>query len=90
MRRGSGYDPVILISGSGHVYGAAAARFQPLSEEHPLEPLNPYGVSKLAQEMFGTQFHRSHGLSVVVTRPSSLRSSPHRSTVSAKPVARAL
>jgi GDP-4-dehydro-6-deoxy-D-mannose reductase len=68
MRRGSGYDPVILISGSGHVYGTAAARFQPLSEEHPLEPLNPYAVSKAAQEMFGTQYHRSEGLSVVVTR----------------------
>ncbi len=68
MRRGSGRRPVILISGSGHAYGAAAARFQPLSEEHPLEPLNPYGVSKVAQEMFGTQFHRSPGLSVIVTR----------------------
>jgi GDP-4-dehydro-6-deoxy-D-mannose reductase len=68
LRRGSGHDPVILISGSAHVYGAAAARFQPLGEEHPLEPLNPYGVSKVAQEMFGTQFHRSHGLAVLVTR----------------------
>lgn len=79
-RRGSGHDPVILISGSGHVYGAAAARFQPLSEEHPLEPLNPYGVSKVAQEMFGTQFHRSHGLSVVVTRSFNHTGPGQRST----------
>ncbi len=68
MRRESGYDPMIVITGSGHVYGASAARFQPLEEEHPLEPLNPYAVSKLAQEMLGTQYHRSAGLSVVVTR----------------------
>ncbi|UCC72430.1 MAG: GDP-mannose 4,6-dehydratase [Gemmatimonadota bacterium] len=68
MRRESGYDPAIVISGSAHVYGAAAARFQPLIEEHPLEPLNPYAVSKAAQEMLGTQFARSAGLSVVVTR----------------------
>lgn len=68
MRRESGYEPLILITGSAHVYGAAAARFQPLDEGHPLEPLNPYGVSKVAQEMFGRQFQRSHGLSVVVTR----------------------
>jgi GDP-4-dehydro-6-deoxy-D-mannose reductase len=80
MRRGSGYDPVVLISGSGHVYGAAATRFQPLSEEHPLEPLNPYGVSKVAQEMFGRQFHRSHGLSVVVTRSFNHTGPGQRST----------
>jgi GDP-4-dehydro-6-deoxy-D-mannose reductase len=68
VRRESGYDPLILITGSAHVYGASAARFQPLSEEHPLEPLNPYAVSKAAQEMLGLQFCRSAGLSVIVTR----------------------
>ncbi|UCC82274.1 MAG: GDP-mannose 4,6-dehydratase [Gemmatimonadota bacterium] len=80
MSRGSGHYPVLLISGSGHVYGAAAARFQPLSEEHPLEPLNPYGVSKVAQEMFARQFHRSHGLSVVVTRSFNHTGPGQRST----------
>lgn len=80
LSRGSSHQPMVLISGSGHVYGAAAARFQPLSEEHPLEPLNPYGVSKVAQEMFGTQFHRSHGLSIVVTRSFNHTGPGQRST----------
>lgn len=68
QRAETGYDPRVLISGSGQVYGAAAARYRPLSEEHPLEPLSPYAVSKAAQEMLGLQFHRAHGLSVVVSR----------------------
>ncbi len=67
-RTDSTYDPPILISGSGHVYGAAAARFRPLTEEHPLEPLSSYAVSKTAQELLGLQFHRANKLSVVVTR----------------------
>ena len=64
----TGYDPRVLISGSGQVYGAAAARYRPLTEEHPLEPLSPYAVSKAGQEMLGLQFQRAHGLSVIVTR----------------------
>ncbi len=68
LRREEGRDPVILISGSAHVYGAAAARHRPLTEGCPLEPLNPYAVSKAAQELLGLQYHRSRGLSVIVTR----------------------
>jgi GDP-4-dehydro-6-deoxy-D-mannose reductase len=68
MRRDAGYDPTVLISGSGEVYGAAAARFKPLTEESPLEPVSPYAVSKAAQEMLGTQYHRALGLQVIVTR----------------------
>jgi GDP-4-dehydro-6-deoxy-D-mannose reductase len=68
IRREAGRAPVILISGSAHVYGAAAARHRPLTELCPLEPLNPYAVSKAAQELLGLQYHRSRGLPVIVTR----------------------
>lgn len=67
-RRDTGNDPVILISGSANAYGAAAARFRPLTEDCPLEPLSPYAVSKAAQELVGLQFCRSGELSVIVTR----------------------
>ncbi len=67
-RRTEKTDPTILISGSAHVYGAAATRYRPLTEESPLEPLSPYAVSKAAQEMLGLQYHRGYGLSVIVTR----------------------
>jgi GDP-4-dehydro-6-deoxy-D-mannose reductase len=67
-RRTQKADPVILISGSAHVYGSAATRYHPLTEESPLEPLSPYAVSKAAQEMLGLQYQRGYGLSVIVTR----------------------
>jgi GDP-4-dehydro-6-deoxy-D-mannose reductase len=42
----------VLIPGSSLVYAAAA---EPLTEEQPLLPANPYGVSKLAQELVGVE-----------------------------------
>ncbi len=68
LRRKSGYDPRVLITGSSQVYGRAALRCQPLTEDSPLEPLSPYAVSKAAQEMLAIQFSRAHELDVVVTR----------------------
>ncbi|UCF21396.1 MAG: GDP-mannose 4,6-dehydratase [Gemmatimonadota bacterium] len=68
LRHRRGYDPRVLITGSSQVYGRAASRCRPLTEDSPLEPLSPYAVSKAAQEMLGMQFSRAHGLEVVVTR----------------------
>jgi len=41
-------DCPVLVTGSALVYGPA---LHPLSEEDPIAPSDPYGVSKLAQEM---------------------------------------
>jgi len=41
----------------------------PIAEDTPLRPLNPYAVSKIAQEMLGLQYHLAHGLPVVMVRP---------------------
>ena len=60
--------PRVIISGSSQVYGSAASRYNPLNEECPVEPLSPYAVSKATQELLGLQFHRTSGLSVIVTR----------------------
>lgn len=43
-------DARLLIPGSALVYAAAD---EPLTEDHPLAPSSPYGLSKLAQEMAG-------------------------------------
>lgn len=67
-RGGDGDGPKVIISGSSQVYGSAASRYNPLNEECPIEPLSPYAVSKAAQELLGLQFHRTNGLSVIVTR----------------------
>lgn len=54
---------------SANEYGAVAAADKPITESTPLRPLNPYAVSKVAQEMLATMYHLAYGLDVVVLRP---------------------
>lgn len=59
----------LLIVSSSEVYGPTPPVAQPLDEERPLRPINPYAVSKAAQEMLALQYAHSYGLDVVVARP---------------------
>ena len=62
--------PRILIASSNEVYGPPAdADDLPFRETRATRPVNPYGVSKVAQEAMALQYRRSHGLDVVVARP---------------------
>lgn len=55
----------VVIAGSAAVYRRSDA---PLDEESSVNPSNPYGVSKLAQETLGLRACRHQGLDVVVAR----------------------
>ena len=59
----------VIVTGSSEEYGAALASDGPVDEETPFRPLNPYAVSKVAQDMLGLQYHLSHGLDTVRVRP---------------------
>lgn len=59
----------ILIIGSNEEYGRVDARDLPITEETPLRPDSPYGVSKIAQDFLGLQYFLSHQLQVVRVRP---------------------
>ena len=48
------------------VYGEA--RYLPIDEEHPTNPLSPYGASKLAAEHYCNIFNRIYGLQTVCLR----------------------
>ena len=58
----------VHIAGTSAEYGPVRPDQVPISEQHPLRPASPYGVSKVAAELSGLQYHSSYGLHVVVTR----------------------
>ena len=58
----------IHIAGSSAEYGWVNPEEVPIAETHPLRPASPYGVSKVAAELTGLQYHDSFGMHVVVTR----------------------
>ncbi len=60
------YSPRILVMGSGDAYGSHTQ--ERLSEETPLRPSSPYGLSKACQEQVAHAFRRSHQLDTVVAR----------------------
>jgi GDP-4-dehydro-6-deoxy-D-mannose reductase len=56
------------IAGTSAQYGTVTPDEVPIREDHGLRPLSPYGVSKVAAELSGLQYHASYGLHVLVTR----------------------
>lgn len=56
----------LVHSSSAAVYGEP--RSLPIDERHPLEPVNPYGASKLAVERMLEAAHAAHGLRSVSLR----------------------
>lgn len=58
----------VLIACSSEEYGAVAPADVPIRESQPLRPVNPYAVSKTAQDLFGYQYYKGYGLHVVRIR----------------------
>lgn len=63
-RRGRGR--IVFCSSGGTVYGPL--RSTPVSEDHPLDPITAYGVSKLAAEKYLQLYRRLHGIDARVAR----------------------
>lgn len=66
--RDVGINPFIQIACSSEEYGFAEDKDIPIKEDAPLNPLSPYGVSKVGQDLLGYQYHKSYGLNIVRTR----------------------
>ena len=58
----------IQIAGSSEEYGLVKKDEVPMTEDNPLRPLSPYGVSKVAMDLLGYQYYQSYGLKIVRTR----------------------
>ena len=59
----------VLIVGSSYEYGPVKKEDCPVNEEHPLNPVSPYGVSKMTQEKIAQVYAKAYGLNVVMVRP---------------------
>lgn len=55
-----------IFASSAAVYGPP--QYLPIDEEHPLEPISPYGASKLAAEKLGLAYAHCYGLPFIGIR----------------------
>jgi len=58
----------ILIPGSAEEYGEIPQNKMPIKENYPLNPVNPYAISKKFQEEVGLCYFRTYGLNIYLTR----------------------
>ena len=64
----AGINPKIHIPGSGEEYGDVHESELPITESTVMRPVNPYAVTKIAQDLISYVYHRSYGLNVIRTR----------------------
>ena len=59
---------IFQLAGSSEQYGKVSESELPITEDQPLRPISPYGVSKCSADLLTRQYHASYGLKTVVTR----------------------
>jgi UDP-glucose 4-epimerase len=73
-----GLQKVIFASTGGAIYGEP--EYTPQDEDHPLRPLSPYGVAKLASEKYLHYYQTQYDLDAVSLRYANIygpRQNPH-------------
>lgn len=76
--RKHGLKKVVFASTGGAIYGEP--EFTPQTESHPLQPLSPYGITKLCTEKYLFFYQQQYGIQYVVLRYANIygpRQSPH-------------
>jgi UDP-glucose 4-epimerase len=73
-----GVKKIIFSSTGGAIYGEQD--YFPADENHPLRPLSPYGITKLATEKYLFYYKAVHGIEHVILRYANVygpRQNPH-------------
>lgn len=60
---------IIFLSSGGTVYGRASQL--PVTEDHPTNPISPYGITKLTIEKYGYMYHILKNMPFVAVRPGN-------------------
>ncbi len=61
-------DPIVVMAGSSAEY-APTPNETPVSEDAPLRPESPYGVSKVAASFLALLYHQAFGVKCIIVRP---------------------
>ncbi len=61
-------DPIIQLCSTSEVYGQVDPKNVPIKEDCPINPVNPYAVSKTAQDFLGLVYFKSYGMKIIRTR----------------------
>jgi len=76
--RKNGLKKVIFASTGGAIYGEP--EYVPQDEVHPLQPLSPYGITKLVTERYLYFYEQSYGIQWIALRYANVygpRQNPH-------------
>ncbi len=57
-----GIAPKVVVACSSAEYGLVSETDLPVREDHPLRPLHPYGVSKVAQDLLAAQYFANYAI----------------------------
>jgi UDP-glucose 4-epimerase len=60
------YDIKIIHASTGSIYGNP--KFIPFTEDHPTDPISPYGISKLSGELYCKLYSNTYGIDVCCLR----------------------
>jgi GDP-4-dehydro-6-deoxy-D-mannose reductase len=63
-----GINPRMLSVGSSEVYGNINQEHLPLIEESPLDPVSPYAVARVSQELLSKVYAEAYGFDLNITR----------------------
>ena len=66
--RDMGSQARILLPGSGEEYGLVSPEQLPITDKTPLNPVNPYAVTKIAQDLIGYVYFKSYGTQTIRVR----------------------
>ena len=77
------YNPLIHICSSSEFYGNVPKEEQPITINHPANPMNLYGVSKVAGDFMAQIYEKYYDMRILITRMFT-HTGPGRSMMSAE------
>lgn len=62
------YNPLIHVCSSSEYYGKVERKDLPITENHPPNPGNPYGVGKVGMDVAAQFYYKYYGMNIITTR----------------------